>query len=242
MLGLKNDINHGQRYVLGNEPFDGIDIIEEPSSDPLAGDCSGLMISLWRRANVLLDGKTYNLYFGTYRPIANSMYRKATKIAQPSKFGDMFFLLRDDGRAKHVGMYIGTDKNGVGWTIEFGDGTGKVGRHTVEWQNQRRAVWGRIPNDMGERTPVANHNIPDVDWPSIKLFSRNTQVRELKALLNITQGSTLDIYNNYYGYSVYREVKRFKANHVGPNGEKFVGNSIVGPMMRWALAKAIAAR
>jgi hypothetical protein len=109
------------------------------------------------------------------------MYQKvkANRVEQPTKYGTLGFLLRSDGTAYHVFHYAGN-----GRTLEAGDGTGKIARHTVAWQNGRGAVWCELPHDMGELTP--HDGTPDypAGVPLLKYGSRNDYVREWKSLLN----------------------------------------------------------
>lgn len=126
----------GQPYSLGNEPF--YDVGWEPSSVPLASDCSGLVYGVFRKASVLVAGKPLP------RETADSYYRRSQPISQPTKTGDLGFLLRD-GHAYHVFMYVG-----YGQVVEAGDGTGKVGLRTVTHENARGCEWRRLDNDIEE--------------------------------------------------------------------------------------------
>lgn len=126
----------GQKYKLGNEPW--YDVGYEPSSDPLASDCSGLVYSVFRKAGVLVGGRPLP------RETAHDYYRRATRIPQPEKVGDLGFLVRK-GHAYHVFIFVGADT-----VVEAGDGTGHVGRRTVAHENARGAVWGRLDTDIEE--------------------------------------------------------------------------------------------
>lgn len=134
----------GEPYKYGNEPW--YDVGWEPSDNPLAGDCSGLVYAVLRKAGVLVDGKTLP------RETAHDYYRRAKRISKPSKVGDLGFLLRG-GHATHVVLYIGKDT-----TVEAGyhgpnnkyPGSGYVGTCTVAQMRARGAIWGRLNTDIGE--------------------------------------------------------------------------------------------
>ncbi len=125
----------GQKYSLGNEPW--YDVGDEPSRDPLASDCSGLVYSVFRKANVKVGGKRLP------RETAHDYYTRAERIDQPSKVGDLGFLMNAKGHVYHVFMYVGE-----GEVVESGDGTGHVGKNTVAYQNHRGAKWGRLDTDI----------------------------------------------------------------------------------------------
>lgn len=225
------------KYVLGNEPY--YDIYGEPSTDPLASDCSGLMIGVMQRAGVRFNGLTLATYIGTPRPTADAFYRKATKIENPTKFGDMFFLVYSSGRAHHIGMYVGN-----GRTVESGDGTGKTAEHTVAWQNARGAVWGRLSgHDMGSLTAPGSADLPVADWGGMYLGSYGTKVRELKTLLKYVQGSNLTLSNTVtgktFGPVTLREVKRFQRENKKVDGTPFAQTGRVGPDTMKALMRAL---
>jgi len=134
----------GERYSLGSEPW--YDIGWEPSDNPLAGDCSGLVYAVYRKAGVLVDGRTLP------RETAHDYYKRAKRISKPSKVGDLAFFLKN-GHATHVALYIGK-----GETVEAGyhgpnnkyPGSGYVGTCTVAQMNRRGARWGRLETDIGE--------------------------------------------------------------------------------------------
>jgi hypothetical protein len=224
------------KYVLGNEAYESQGW--EPSSDPLASDCSGLVIGCFNRAKVLFGGKTLSQLTGWTRPNANRLYQVAKPIAQPTLAGDLFFRVNSEGRAYHVGIYVGH-----GHTIESGDGTGKTGKHTVTWQNARGVVWGRFPGaDLGTVTPPGQ-TLPAVDWPDMYLFSFGRYVRELKTILNYLQGSGLTLSDTATGQTfgpvTLREAKRFQAGHLRPSGEVFAKTGRVGPDTKAAMLRAI---
>lgn len=123
----------GNVYSLGNEPW--YDVGEEPSKDPLASDCSGLVYSVFRKAGVKVGGKTLP------RETAHDYYLRSTRIDQPTKVGDLGFLMNAKGHVYHVFMYVGE-------VVESGDGTGHVGKSTVSYQNHRGAKWGRLDTDI----------------------------------------------------------------------------------------------
>lgn len=131
----------GEDYSLGNEPW--YDVGWEPSGDPLATDCSGMIYGVFRKVGVKLAGKVMT---AGDRLTAHGLYRRAAPISQPSEVGDLGFLLRN-GRAYHVFMYVG--RNDV---VEAGDGTGHVGLRTVAHENARGATWGRLDTDIGQLT------------------------------------------------------------------------------------------
>ena len=134
----------GEPYSLGSEPW--YDIGWEPSDNPLAGDCSGLVYAVFRKAGVLVDGRTLP------RETAHDYYKRAKRISKPSRVGDLGFLLRG-GHATHVVLYIGKDT-----TVEAGyhgpnnkyPGSGYVGTCTVAQMRARGAIWGRLNTDIGE--------------------------------------------------------------------------------------------
>lgn len=124
----------GCPYKLGEEFWY---IVGPEGTIQLDGDCSGLVYAVFRRAGVKVQSHQLP------RETANDYFHRTTGIDQPSKVGDLGFLLRD-GHAYHVFMFVG---DGV---VEAGDGTGKVGFHTVEHENARGAVWGRMDTDIEE--------------------------------------------------------------------------------------------
>lgn len=126
----------GQPYYLGEEPYYVAG--PEQTKNPLDADCSGLPWGVFRKAGVLVDRKP------PVRMTAHGLYRAASPIPQPSKVGDLGFLLRG-GHAYHTFMYVGHDE-----VVEAGDGTGKVGVHTVAHENARGAIWGRLDTDIGD--------------------------------------------------------------------------------------------
>jgi cell wall-associated NlpC family hydrolase len=134
----------GERYSLGNESW--YNIGWEPSKDPRATDCSGLIYAVLRKAGVLVAGKTLP------RETAHDYYKRAKRISKPSKVGDLAFFLKN-GHATHVALYIGK-----GETVEAGyhgpnntyPGSGYVGTCTVAQMNRRGARWGRLNTDIGE--------------------------------------------------------------------------------------------
>lgn len=164
----------GQRYKLGNEPW--YDVGYEPSSDPLASDCSGLVYSVFRKAGVLVGGRQLP------RETAHDYYRRAERIPQPSRVGDLGFLLRN-GHAYHVFMFVGADT-----VVEAGDGTGHVGRRTVAHENARGAVWGRLATDIEEddMTPDEVRKIVreelDIIWAPAEIATAQSELVKARIL------------------------------------------------------------
>lgn len=222
------------QYKLGNEAY--YDIYGEPSADPLASDCSGLVIGVFQRAGVLIGGKSLASFLGTIRATAHVMYKHAVSIPAPVNVGDLFFRVDRDGHAYHVGIYVGN-----GMTIESGDGTGKTGKHTVGWQNDRGVVWGRFSgNDIGAVNKVSP-SLPD--WPDMYLGSYGRHVRELKTILNYVMGCSLttgySAVGNTFGPNTLSWVKKFQATHPKPNGQPFERTGRVGPATKGAMVKVL---
>lgn len=193
-------------------------------TDPLSPDCSGLLIGLWRMSDTKFGVKKvdYKTYFGTSRPTSRTMYAKATKIAQPSKYGDLGFRKDADGIVRHVLIYLGTDAKGRGITVEAGyhggyyspglgrswRGSHHVGLDFVDWQNSQGVVWGRIPTDLGERDRDSPTS-PFPWWPVLDIGSNSQYVRLVKSLINQVRGYrfALNMTDRKYGYYTYKQVK-----------------------------------
>lgn len=166
----------GEKYVLGNEPW--YDVDWEPSSDPEAGDCSGIVYSIFRKAGVLVGGKPLP------RETAHDYYQRAERIDAPSEVGDLGFLVRN-GHATHVVLYIGD-----GVTFEAGyhgpdnayPGHGYMGTCTLAQMAARGAVWGRLDTD-----------IVDSEDDDMTAEEYKTLVDELAALRKVTSQINYDL-------------------------------------------------
>jgi hypothetical protein len=235
----------GQKYVLGNEPW--YDIGGEPDpADELASDCSGNEISLWKKADVRFGSKklTYAAYFGTARPTAHTIYLKGKKnaliVPYPVTFGAVFCLVRtSDGHATHTGFYL----KHKGWTLESGDGTGKIGLHNLAWQAQRIAhkpgyklVWIEFPTDVGNITPASGAP-SDPGWPLMGSTYNEfgDHIRELHSMLNRLTGSKLPIGNwwggKWFSASTGAAVKKFQKAH-GLRADGFVTTTVITAMQK----------
>jgi hypothetical protein len=207
----------GQLYYLGAEPE--ADKGREPTPDPLGSDCSGAQGSALDLAHVLFGGKTMEAAFGAYRPTADTFYHHCSRISTPTQFGDYFFHVHG-GNATHIGAYVGR-----GFTIESGDGTGHVARHTVAWQNARGAVWGRLPaNDLEHILIDADPHPVLPNWPTMGSGYVGWHARCLKSLLNQIQAAGLTISysatGNTVGPGTVKQINRFRANHgLAQNGK-----------------------
>lgn len=148
----------GQDYHWGEEPWYVIG--QEATKVKLDTDCSGLPYGVFRKAGVLLDGKPLPT---TWRWTANGLYKKAQPIDKPSRVGDLGFLLTAGGHAFHTFVYVGRGPNGQEERniVEAGDGTGRVGAHTVTHENSRGAVWGRLNTNIGELTEDDMNELQD---------------------------------------------------------------------------------
>lgn len=140
----------GHEYQWGEEPIYDLD----PDSNPDDGDCSGTAWALWKFAGVSLPRLT-----------AEGFRRRGIKIAAPSMVGaDFFCLLRSDGTAHHIGVFIG-----LGQTFEArGEAYGMV-KSTVTAVNSRGAKWYRMPGvNLGSLSvtaaPVIAPLTPPVAW------------------------------------------------------------------------------
>jgi cell wall-associated NlpC family hydrolase len=132
----------GATYVLGNEPW--FNEGGEPSSDPLASDCSGLVYGCFRKAFVLVNGKPLP------RLTANDYYHMATKMRQPERCGDLGFLVDLHDHAYHTFLCIGR-----GQVVEAGFNH-KVRLTTIAVENARSGIrWGRLNSDIGYLTEAA---------------------------------------------------------------------------------------
>jgi hypothetical protein len=218
-----------QPYKLGNEGW--YDIGYEPSSDPLASDCSGGVYSTYRRAGVTFNGVMLN------RTTADGYWHMVTKIAQPSEVGDLGFLLSSNGTAHHVFMYIGHGQTG-----ECGDGTGRAGIHDVPWQNNRGAKWGRLAgNNIGKLSGIGNP-----DWPDMRNGSKLIDVRELKSVMHWVIGSTLDVTNSNFLDATESWVRKLQqkmrdAGYVGVDHvTPIMVNGVVNADTEHAIARAVA--
>jgi hypothetical protein len=134
----------GLPYQLGEEFDHNAGPTLTPRED---GDCSAVAYASYTEAHVLINGKPLS------RETADTYYRRAKRIAQPTQVGDMAFFLKGD-RCPHMAMYAGN-----GLVVEAGNhgpnntypGKGYVGTCTVAQMNARGAVWGRFAgNDIGE--------------------------------------------------------------------------------------------
>jgi hypothetical protein len=134
----------GHKYKLGEEPW--FVAGTQQTKDPMDGDCSGIGWGLFRKANVLRNGKPVP------RLTADDYWRASYAIPGPTEVGDAAYFPRT-GRKTHVVWYIGR-----GQVIEAGNhgpggrypGSGYMGLCTVAQINARNPVWGRLPGlDIG---------------------------------------------------------------------------------------------
>jgi len=132
----------GQDYHLGEEPWYVVG--PEHTKVKLDTDCSGLPYGVFRRAGVRINSKPIPK---DWRWTAHGLYLMAQRISRPSRVGDLGFLLTVQGHVYHTFIYVGYDD-----VVEAGDGTGHVGLRTVEHENRRGAIWGRLNTDIGELT------------------------------------------------------------------------------------------
>jgi cell wall-associated NlpC family hydrolase len=140
----------GLPYQLGEEFDHDVGPVLTTRED---GDCSGLVYAAYTESKVLINGKPLS------RETADTYWHKASAITQPSRVGDMGFLVKN-GAAYHTFLYVGKDL-----VVEAGDhgpgggfGQGYVGTATVVQETARGARWGRfIGNDIGDlaSTPPA---------------------------------------------------------------------------------------
>jgi hypothetical protein len=123
--------------ALGNDPnHDG---------DP-EWDCSGLRIAALRAAGIKVSG----------RPTAEVFRQTGHRIAGPSQAGDYFVLLRSDGTAHHVGMYL----QGYNSTVEARGKDYGIKRYRLDDKTNsvraRKGVWMRndaVNRALGSITP-----------------------------------------------------------------------------------------
>lgn len=148
--------------ALGNDPnHDG---------DP-EWDCSGLRIAALRAAGIKVSG----------RPTAEVFRQTGHRISGPSQPGDYFVLLRADGTAHHVGMFLA----GYNSTVEARGKDYGIKRYRLDDRTNsvkaRKGVWMR--NDAVNRAlgSLTNAPLPTVA-PNVMLASWDFGIRKFALL------------------------------------------------------------
>jgi peptidoglycan hydrolase-like protein with peptidoglycan-binding domain len=122
---------------------------DEPSSNPLASDCSGEVYGVYRKAGILVNGKPLP------RETADDYYHRTSPIkAADAKCGDLGFLMNGSGHVYHTFLVLGPGKGLTAQVVEAGFNH-KVRLTTVAVENVRSGIrWGRLNTDIGELTPA----------------------------------------------------------------------------------------
>ncbi len=186
-------------------------------TNPKWGDCSGDVWALWVYSGVKLNGKPVTK---SYRNTAHTYSLRATIPLPdgPELPGDLFFRKNSLGRRYHTGVALGDNE-----VFEMGDGTGKAGIHTVEWENRRTDLyWARIPGfDWNERVygvanPIFKHAL---FYTGSAPYIVGEDVRHYQAI-----------------------VKRYLGSLSNPFARSVAGwltvNGVYGPTMQWAVRVA----
>lgn len=133
------------------------------STGDKADDCSGLVMTwAWHLGH--MHGQ---------RLIADELMHLSALVRGAPQCGDLFFLLRGDGSAHHVGTCIGggeeVEARGAAYGIE---------RHSVQFANDRGAVWKRLPFPITQGgTVVPTELCFIVDVPVTKALTRGAIVK-----------------------------------------------------------------
>lgn len=131
----------GQNYSLGNEPW--YDEGWEPSSEPLASDCSGLVYGVFRKCKVEVNGKPLP------RLTAHDYMKMTAPIPKAGPFvcGDVGALAKD-GHDYHIFLVV----DSKGTVVEAGYNH-KIRKTTVAVENKRNGIhWGRWATNIAGET------------------------------------------------------------------------------------------
>lgn len=111
-------------------------------------DCSGLRMAALKAAGYHVDG----------RPTAEVFRQQGHKIATPSQVGDYGVLLRSNGTAHHIVMWMPGNKTAEAMGSAYGLRWG-----TVASLNARGAVWYRN-DDVNAFLTMKEPTVPDTSW------------------------------------------------------------------------------
>ena len=130
---------------------------------PHAEDCSGLFYEVMGPLGMNVQAIVH-----AGRLTANDYYHLGTRISAPSQVGDYFVeLVPGTDHAHHIGLFYGTDANGVPWTVEArGVAYGVVMYRLDDPDNgitARHGIWMRLPGvNLGPFWEVVN--VTDTSW------------------------------------------------------------------------------